>query len=79
MEADLKQVPRLHVGRVVDVNPARLLVDSGGEQVPFAPFGDAQVSIDGKAAGLGDLKPGESVEVYTDRDGRVVAVGARSE
>ncbi len=79
VEAELRQTPRLLVGRVVDVRPARLLVESGGEQGPFAPSGDAQVSIDGKAAGLGDLKPGSSVSVSTDRDGRVLAIDARSQ
>ncbi len=78
VEAELKQTPRLHVGRVVDVNPAQLLVESGGELL-FAPFGDAQVGIDGKAARLGDLKPGDAVSVYTDVDGRVIAVEARSQ
>ncbi len=79
VEAELKQVPRLHVGRVVDVRPGLLSVESGGKQIPFAPLGDAEVGIDGRAARLGDLKPGESVSVYTDRDGRVVAIEARSQ
>ncbi len=38
---------------------------------------DAKVTIDGKAGKIGDVKAGDSVAVYTDKDGKVIAIDVK--
>jgi hypothetical protein len=74
--------PGTHEGKVVKVDGAKLTMtdkDGKNEHTHIVPA-TAKVTVDGKDAKLGDLKPGQAVKVKVEKVGdktEIVSIDAR--
>ena len=76
---DLKQIPRVRVGKVAEVGPRIVTIMFGGERKELVVTGETIITINGKSVKLSDLKPGGIATVTTDKDGNAIAINVKAD